>query len=110
MSGPGLFVSSKIWASKSDAVGTVTCTVMSFKKRGKEKEQISAAKLLEIRSQGATCSYDISGVCETLGRTIVGQGVSLVVEPRRWTLKVGWSRKAAIQACYDLKHECLIVH
>ena len=79
MSGPGLFVSSKIWASKSDAVGTVTCTVMSFKKRGKEKEQISAAKLLEIRSQGATCSYDISGVCETLGRTIVGQGVSLVV-------------------------------
>ena len=52
---------------------------MSYKKRGQPKEQVPAAKLLALRSQGAKCSYDLTGVCETLGRTIVGQGVTLVV-------------------------------
>ena len=51
----------------------------SLLRRPRSSVQVPAAKLLALRSQGAKCSYDLTGVCETLGRTIVGQGVTLVV-------------------------------
>jgi hypothetical protein len=67
------------WKPTEEGIGSITTTGYKFMDTNGNVTQLSKEVLMELRSQGAKHTYDLSMVSETLGRVIVGQAVSLVI-------------------------------